>query len=83
MVARTSPEPEPLNILLGEEQVVRTGFDRYIDAPRPGFGSRDNTASRADMNDVKPRFRLPRHERRALNRFEFREHGARAEEILN
>ena len=31
-------DAEPLEILVGEEQVVRTGLDRHIDAAGPRLG---------------------------------------------
>ena len=46
---------EPLDVVLGEEQVVRAGFDRHVDAARPRLGGHRHAAAGADVDDVQRR----------------------------
>ena len=47
--------PERLNVLVGESEVVRTGFARNIDSARPRRGHDGRAASTTDMDDMQAR----------------------------
>ena len=71
---------EPLHVLLGEEQVMRTRLDRDVDTPRLRFKCQRDAAARADMHDVQRRARFARKRAaRAGSRRARRSPGARPE----
>src|SRR5438876_3360350 len=75
--------PEAFHVLIREEQIMWTGFDGNVCAPCSRFCCQCDTAARADVDDVQLRAGLASQQRRALDRFQFRDHWTRLEEISN
>ena len=73
-------DAEPLDILVGEEQIVRTGFDRHVDAPRPRLGRHRDAAAGADVDDVQAGAGFLREQERTLDRLELGDDRPRVEE---
>ena len=74
-------DAELLEIVLGEKQIVRTGFDRHVDAARARFGGHRDAAARADVNDVQLRAGLAGDIDGARDRLELGLDRARGEEV--
>ena len=71
---------DPLHVLVGEEQVVRAGFDRHVHAARPRLGGEGDAAPGTDVHDVQPRPGLAGQQQRALDRLDLGDDRTRGEE---
>ena len=70
---------QPLDILVGEEQIVRARFDGHIHSLRPRFGRQSDPASQADVDDVQAGAGFFREQERTLDRLELGDHRPRVE----
>ena len=71
---------QAFDVFLGEEQIVRAGFDGNVRALRASLSSEGHTASGADVNDMQFRTGLAGQQRSALDGFQLGDHWARREE---
>ena len=70
---------QPLDVLVGEEQIVRTRFNGNIDTLCLGFGRQSDSAPTADVNDVEAGAGFFREQERTLDGFKLGDHRSRLE----